>query len=86
MSEDKKSGVSPVMAGLAGAAVGAAAAAGAIVLSDEKNRKKLEKILSELKDQGFKVMDIVQKEAVNVGKLVSGKESSSKSKSKSKKN
>lgn len=65
-------GVNPVAVGLAGAVVGAAAAAGAIVLADEKNRKKLEKILSELKDQGFKVLEVVQKEADVVKKLATG--------------
>lgn len=67
--EDSKKGVNPMIAGLAGVAVGAAVGAGAIVLSDEKNRKKLEKVLGELKDQGFKVLDIVQKEADHVKKL-----------------
>ncbi len=68
-SEDSGRGVNPMIAGLAGVAVGAAAAAGAIVLSDEKNRKKLEKVLGELKDQGFKVLEVVQKEAGHVKKL-----------------
>lgn len=71
MADDKK-GVNPVAVGLAGAVVGAAAAAGAIVLADEKNRKKFEKILGDLKDQGFKVLEVVQKEAKEVQKLAQG--------------
>ena len=70
MADDKK-GVNPVAVGLAGAVVGAAAAAGAIVLSDEKNRQKLEKALESLKKQGFKVMDVVQKEAAEMRKIAS---------------
>ena len=66
---DEKKGMNPVAVGLAGAVVGAAAAAGAIVLSDEKNRQKLEKALESLKKQGFKVMDIVQKEAAEMKKI-----------------
>lgn len=70
-SEESGKGVNPMIAGLAGVAVGAAAAAGAIVLSDEKNRKKLEKVLGELKSQGFKVLEVVQKEAGHVKRLSS---------------
>lgn len=74
-SEESNKGVNPMIAGLAGVAVGAAAAAGAIVLSDEKNRKKLEKVLGELKDQGFKVLEVVQKETGHVKKLASSQDS-----------
>ncbi len=67
MANDKKDGgVNPMIASLAGAAVGAAVGAGAIILSDKKNREKLEKALEGLKKQGFNVLDIVQKEANNV--------------------
>lgn len=67
MANDKKDGgVNPMIASLAGAAVGAAVGAGAIILSDKKNRQKLEKALEGLKKQGFNVLDIVQKEANNV--------------------
>lgn len=74
--EDKKSGANPLIASLAGAALGAAVGAGAIILSDKKNRKKLEDILEGLKKQGFKVLDIVSKEAESVKKQLSpvGKE------------
>lgn len=73
MANDKKDGggVNPMIASLAGAAVGAAVGAGAIILSDKKNRQKLEKALEGLKKQGFNVLDIVQKEANNVRNQIS---------------
>ena len=57
-----------MVASLAGAALGAAVGAGAIILSDKKNRKKLEDALEGLKKQGFDVLEIVQKEVTNVRK------------------
>lgn len=81
-SEESGKGVNPMIAGLAGVAVGAAVGAGAIVLSDDKNRKKLEKVLGELKDQGFKVLDIVQKEAGHVKRLASNSKNTKSKKSK----
>jgi 16S rRNA C967 or C1407 C5-methylase (RsmB/RsmF family) len=71
MSDDKK-GVNPIAVGLAGAVVGAAAAAGAIILADEKNRQKLGKTVEELKKQGFKVMEVVQNEAAEMKKIATG--------------
>lgn len=72
--EGKKGGFNPMIASLAGAAVGAAVGAGAIILSDKKNRKKLEDALEGLKKQGFDVLDIVQREAESVrGRLQSAK-------------
>ena len=44
--------MSPVAAGLVGAAVGAAIGAGAVALSDPKNRKKLGKKFEEIKEAG----------------------------------
>lgn len=69
----KEGGVNPMIASLAGAAVGAAVGAGAIILSDKKNREKLEKALEGLKKQGFNVLDIVQREADNVRKQIGEK-------------
>lgn len=60
---EENSGVNPMVASLAGAAIGAAVGAGAVILSDQKNRAKLEKTLEGLKKQGFHVLDLVQKEA-----------------------
>lgn len=52
MANKKK--MSPTAMGLVGAAVGAAVGAGAVVLSQEKNRKKIGKKFNELKDKGQK--------------------------------
>ncbi len=85
-TKEKKSGVNSMIASLAGVAVGAAVGAGAIILSDKKNRKKLEEALEGLKKQGFKVLDIVQKEAqsvkskLDVPKSKTGKKSKRKTK------
>lgn len=54
MANDSK-GLNPLATGVAGAIIGAAAAAAAIALSDEKNRKKAEKVLSDLEKQGNNV-------------------------------
>lgn len=70
MADNKKGGVNPMIASLAGAAVGAAVGAGAVILSDEKNRKKLEAALEGLKKQGFNVLDIVKSEAESVKKQI----------------
>lgn len=50
---DKK-GVNPAAAGLIGAVVGAAAGAAAVVMSDEKTRRKVEKAIKVLKNEGIK--------------------------------
>ncbi len=61
MGEAKK-GLNPAATAVAGALIGAAAAATAIVLSDEKNRKKAEKILKDIQESGDKIInDITQK-------------------------
>lgn len=59
---DKK-GISPLATGVAGAIIGAAAAAAAIALSDEKNRKKAEKVLGSLQKQGDAVLKEITKKA-----------------------
>lgn len=53
---DKK-GNNPAVVGLVGAAIGAAAGAAAVVLSSEKNRKKLGKTVKNLADQGTKTVN-----------------------------
>lgn len=61
MSEGKK-GLNQATTAVAGALIGAAATAVAIVLSDEKNRKKAEKILKDIQMSGDKIIkDITQK-------------------------
>jgi gas vesicle protein len=67
-NNDKKTGLNPMVASLAGAALGAAVGAGAVILSDEKNRKKLEEALEGLKKQGFDVLEIAKKEASSIKK------------------
>lgn len=59
-------GVNPLATGVAGAVIGAAAAAAAMFLSDEKNRKKAEKILGELEKDGTKVFSEVKRIAMEL--------------------
>ena len=54
MAQDNK-GLNSFATGVAGAVICAAAAAAAIALSDEKNRKKAEKILEDMEKEGNKV-------------------------------
>jgi VIT1/CCC1 family predicted Fe2+/Mn2+ transporter len=62
---DKK-GINPAAAGIAGAVIGAAAAAAAIVLSNEKNRKKAEKILSDLEENSAGIVKEITKKALEL--------------------
>jgi len=65
MAQDNK-GINPLATGVAGAVIGAAAAAAAIALSDEKNRKKAEKILSDLQRDGNKVFKEITRMALEL--------------------
>lgn len=58
MAEEKK-GINPLTTGVAGAVIGAAAAAAAIALSDEKNRQKAEKILTDMQKEGNKIFKTI---------------------------
>lgn len=69
MAEKKR--INPLTAGLAGAAIGAAVAAGSIALADEKNRKKVERLVDQIKKQGAKIMEIVEKETGQFKRLTS---------------
>lgn len=62
MANEKK-GLNPLATGVAGAIIGAAAAAAAIALSDEKNRKKVENVLGSLQKQGDAVLKEISKKA-----------------------
>ena len=64
MAESK--GINPLATGVAGAIIGAAAAAAAIALSDEKNRKKAEKVLGDLEKEGNKVFKEVTRIAMEL--------------------
>ena len=63
MAQDNKSSLA---AGVAGAVIGAAAAAAAIALSDEKNRKKAEKVLTDLQKDGNRVLKEVTRIALQL--------------------
>lgn len=65
MTNEKK-GASPLATGVAGAVIGAAAAAAAIALSDEKNRKKAEKILTDMQKEGNKIFKTITKMALEL--------------------
>lgn len=70
MANEKK-GVNPLATGVAGAVIGAAAAAAAIALADEKNRKKVEKVLGNLQKQGDVVLKEISKRAMELKDAVS---------------
>lgn len=72
MTENGKRGGS-LAAGVAGAVIGAAAAAAAIALSDEKNRKKAEKVLENLQKEGNKVLKEITRRAMEMKDIVGKK-------------
>ncbi len=64
MLNKKQNSVNPVAAAVAGAVVGAGVAiAGAIALKDEKNRKKVQEVLKDAKDQASGHIKTMQGEA-----------------------
>jgi gas vesicle protein len=67
----KNKGMSPAGAAAAGAVIGAAVGAAAVVLSDEKNRKKVVKEFNVLKKEGQKVYSDMK---VKVGEMTSAGE------------
>lgn len=66
MANSEKKSVNPLEAGVVGAIIGAAATAAAVVLSDEKNRKKAEKILNDLQTKGDKIIKEISKKALEI--------------------
>lgn len=84
MAEDKK-GLNPLATGVAGAVIGAAAAAAAIALSDEKNRKKVEKTLESLQKEGNKVLKEITQRAMEIKDAVGKRGEAKQLKGKSKK-
>jgi len=84
MAEDKK-GLNPLATGVAGAVIGAAAAAAAIALSDEKNRKKVEKTLESLQKEGNKVLKEITQRAMEIKDVVGKRGAAKQLKGKSKK-
>ena len=65
MPQENK-GINSLASGVAGAIIGAAAAAAAIALSDEKNRKKAEKVLGDLEKEGNKVFKEITRIALEL--------------------
>jgi len=60
---NQKGGVNPVMAAVAGAVVGAGVAvAGAMVLEDKKNREKVKKVFTDVKNQAIDYVEDMQKQ------------------------
>lgn len=67
MSDDnEKKGINPAAAGVVGAVIGAAAAGAAIALSDKENRKKVGKVIKEVKTEGSKRLAQLKKAADQV--------------------
>jgi hypothetical protein len=57
-TQNKKAGVSPVAAGVAGAIVGAGVAVAATAaMKDEKTREQVKKVLTKVKDQASEYMN-----------------------------
>lgn len=63
---DKNNGLNSFATGVAGAIVGAAVGAAAVVLSDEKNRKKAGKVLKNMEKEGAKAFGEIKKTAVEL--------------------
>lgn len=60
IQKEEKKGVSPMVAAVTGAVVGAGiAVAGTVVLKDEKNRNKVKEALTSAKDQAIDHMDVM---------------------------
>lgn len=60
----KQNGISPIVAAVTGVVVGAGiAVAGAVALSDEKNREKVKEALTNAKDKTISYVEDVQKQA-----------------------
>jgi len=62
MGGKRKDGISPIIAGVAGAVIGAGIVAGA-VLSDKNNRERVKKTLIDAKDQAVDYVEGMQKQA-----------------------
>lgn len=69
--EINKGGVNPVVAAVTGAIVGAGVVAGAVVLSDQKNRDKIKEVVTNAKEQATEKFQEVQKDTQE--KIAEGK-------------
>lgn len=63
MADNKNNAGAAIAGGVIGAIIGAAGGAVAVALSDEKNRKKVEKLIDEMKVKGEKALKDLQKTA-----------------------
>jgi gas vesicle protein len=63
MKDQKNGGVNPITAAVAGAVVGAGIAVAGVVLSDEKNRKKVKDVATGVKDKAVDYIQLTQKQA-----------------------
>lgn len=59
----KSGGVNPMVVAVAGAVVGAGIAVAGVALSDEKNREKVMKVASDVKDDVINYVEHTQKQA-----------------------
>lgn len=67
-------GINPLVAGVAGAVVGAGiAVAGAMALKNEKNRAKVMGTLNNVKDQALNLVEDIQNQAGDKKEIVEGK-------------
>jgi hypothetical protein len=63
---EEKSEINPVVAAVTGAVIGVGVAvAGAVALTDEKNRKRVKDVLSNVKNQAMGYMDDMQEKAAD---------------------
>lgn len=72
-NDHQKGGVNPVSVGLAGMIIGAAAGAAAVALSDDRNRKKLQKTATQLKTEGSKRLKEWKENAEDLKETTEGK-------------
>lgn len=63
---DKNDGVNSLATGVAGAIIGAAVGAAAVIFSDEKNRNKAGKVLKNMEKEGEKALGEIKKTAVEL--------------------
>lgn len=76
-------GISPAIAAVTGAVIGAGVAVAAVAMQDEKNREKVKEVLSNVKDHAVGYVEDMQKQVEEKKgeveeKLVEGKEKLSK--------
>lgn len=72
--DERRNGLNQVAAAVTGAIVGAGVAvAGAVIMSDKKNREKVKKVLNNAKNQAIGYMEDIQKQVKSKKSEVEGK-------------